>query len=120
VIAAGENARPVTEHHQPVRMVHNRVPVKRMGRFDTIVAVDNGLDLAAFAAFVAQLDCVAARQTHGTASKDRQGANQLTGASAIDRYAVPDFDATPLIEGANSGPKVNFREKEKYLKTFRV
>ena len=34
LVASGENARPVAQHHQPVRMVHNRARVKRTRRID--------------------------------------------------------------------------------------
>ena len=42
MIAAGDNAILVTQQHQPVRMVHDRVPIKRARYVEAIVAIDNG------------------------------------------------------------------------------
>jgi hypothetical protein len=42
LIAAGDNVSSVTQHHQPVRMVHDRVPIKRARHVEAIVAIDNG------------------------------------------------------------------------------
>jgi hypothetical protein len=50
-ITAGENAGPITQHHQPVRMVHNRARVERLRRVEAIVAVDDRLCGAALVAF---------------------------------------------------------------------
>ena len=59
MIAAGDSAISITQQHQPVRMVHDRVPIKRARHFEAIVAVDNG-DYP----FAAYFDPKAARQTH--------------------------------------------------------
>jgi hypothetical protein len=39
LVASGENAGPVAQHHQPVRMVRNRARVKRTRRVESIIAV---------------------------------------------------------------------------------
>ena len=59
MIAAGDNAISVTQHHQPVRMVHDRVPIKRARHVEAIVAIDNG-DYP----FAGYFDPIAACQTH--------------------------------------------------------
>ena len=65
LIAAGDNASSVTQHHQPVRMVHDRVPIKRARHVEAIVAIDNG-DYP----FAGYFDPIAPRQTHGAACAD--------------------------------------------------
>ena len=52
VITAGENAGPVTQHHQPVRMVHNRARVERTRGVKAIVAVDDRLYAAVFGTYL--------------------------------------------------------------------
>ena len=59
MIAAGDDAISVTQQHQPVRVVHDRVPIKRARHVEPIVAIDNG-DYP----FAGYFGPIAARQTH--------------------------------------------------------
>jgi hypothetical protein len=55
-IAPRENTRPVAQHHQPPRTLHDLALVERAHRVEAIIAVDHDLDAAAFAAIAEQRD----------------------------------------------------------------
>jgi hypothetical protein len=56
--------RAIAQHHQPPRMLYDLALVERPRHVDEIVAIDDGLDAAAFAAIAEKNDRVAPPRSH--------------------------------------------------------
>lgn len=89
MIAAGDDAISVTQQHQPVRVVHDRVPIKRARHVEPIVAIDNG-DYP----FAGYFDPIAARQTHsGIVTDSLRRRNPAVVEVKPLRVGVDDFNS---------------------------
>ena len=56
--------RAIAQHHQPARMLYDLALVERPRHVDEIVAIDDGLDAAAFAAIAEKNDRVSPPRSH--------------------------------------------------------
>jgi hypothetical protein len=93
MIAAGDDAISVTQQHQPVRVVHDRVPIKRARHVEPIVAIDNG-DYP----FAGYFDPIAARQTHsGIVTDSLRRRNPAVVEVKPLRVGVDDFNSRHVL-----------------------